>query len=304
MKTKQKMICMGLTMLGAMSAWAGEPPAVISNPVTPGTISYQGRLQTSEGINYTNGVYDIEFRIYSAVSEGDLLWGAAYKPYVQNGYFSVILGATGVGESALSNTTYSAVEDFWKAMWIDPANTDSANVERFLEITVLQDKDNNLIVNPPPQPSFPRQQFLASPFAIQAQYAQSASRSDADFTVASNLTVMGSTTLSNLYLSGDAPFMLRSYYASNKYQYEWDTGVLTNEYAAMVVGVDAGYGDINENDSHNLWDTMAYPDAVTGTWKIRAESPTHGNYPDWYVHALFIRKDFVDDLRTQWGQYH
>ena len=302
MKTKLNLTAAGMAILLVSGARAAEPPATISNPVTPGTISYQGRLQTADGQNYTNGVYDIEFRIYSAVSAGDLLWGAAYKPYVQNGYFSVILGATGVGETALSNTTYSAVEDFWKAMWIDPANTDPANAERFLELTVLQDKDNQPIITPPPQPSFPRQQFLASPYAIQAQYAQSASRSDADFMVASNLTVAGVATVNDLTLtSTNKPFMVRSYYAADNESVVFSTGVSSLEYTAAVVGFDAGWGDLHESGSDRLWEVLPIISSSGDEWQIRCQAPTHGSFPDWTVHVLFIRNDLVDDQRTDWG---
>ena len=99
------------------------------------------------------------------------------------------------------------------------------------------------------------------------------------------------------------PFFVRSYYRSNSHQGEWNTGISTNNHAAMVVGIDAGYGDVNEGGSHNLWDVMAYPNA-DGNWWVRHESPTHSNYPDWYVHVLFIRHDFVDDQRTGWGAWN
>ena len=305
MKTKLKLIVIGTLLVTTALA---APPATISNPVTPGTISYQGRLQTPEGVNYTNGVYEIEFRIYNAVSEGDLLWGATYKPYVQNGYFSIILGATGVGEVELDDApapTYPVIGDFWKAMWVDPANTVQANANRYLDMTVLQDKDNNTINSPPPQPSFPRQQFLASPYAIQAQYAQSAARSDANFLVSSNLTVAGVTTVNDITLTTtNKPFNVKSFMRSNASHYgnEIPTLYPTNNYTAMVVGFDAGRGDINESNTHNLWNVMVY--VKDGNWWIRTESPTHGDVdrPTWTVHVLFIRNDFVDDQRVDWGK--
>jgi microcystin-dependent protein len=161
-------------------------PPTITQAVTPGTVSYQGQVQAADGSAYADGVYGIEFRLYDAASSGTPLWGALYQPYLKNGFFNVILGQTGVGESALSGCTYPAVGDFWKAVWLDPNN---ANKNRYLSLTIVNERGAPVGT---PHESFPRQQLLASPFALQAQFAQqadSASRSLGDFTVATNLQV-------------------------------------------------------------------------------------------------------------------
>ena len=183
----KKIVSMGLGVLlaGAVSAQAAPP--VITQQVTPGTMSYQGRLQTADGIDYSNGIYTVDFKLYDAASGGTLLWGATYKPYVNNGFFSVILGQTSVGEVAISGALYPDVSDFWKGVWIDP---NSASKARYLGITVHEGANNQPLASY--SESFPRQQLLASPFAIQAQFAQQAETANAsteDFTVNGALSV-------------------------------------------------------------------------------------------------------------------
>lgn len=190
---KTAAMMMGLVFVSTFAAQA-EPP-VITQQVTPGTMSYQGRLQTADGVDYTNGVYTIDFKLYETASDTNFLWGVTYKPYVNNGFFSVILGQTDVGEAEISGATYPAVEDFWKGVWIDPA---SPNKQRFLGITVHENQNGDEIVAP--QESFPRQELLASPFAIQAQYAQQAS---GNFSVPGDLELTGaiSNPDADLYVS-------------------------------------------------------------------------------------------------------
>lgn len=175
------------SLFAALAAFQGlANPPTITQAVTPGTVSYQGQVQAADGSAYADGVYGIEFRLYDAASAGTPLWGARYQPYLKNGFFNVILGQTDVGENALSNCTYTAVGDFWKAVWLDP---NIANQSRYLSITIVSERGTPVGT---PHESFPRQQLQASPFALQAQFAQqadSASRSLGDFTVATNLQV-------------------------------------------------------------------------------------------------------------------
>lgn len=181
-------LILSLTVLQGLAA-----PPTITQAVTPGTVSYQGQVQAGDGSAYADGVYGIEFRLYDAASSGTLLWGARYQPYLKNGFFNVVLGQTGVGESALTGCTYPEVGDFWKAVWVDP---DNAGKSRYLSLTIVNERGTPVGT---PHESFPRQQLLASPFALQAQFAQqsdSASRSLADFTVATNLHVNGAVTTS------------------------------------------------------------------------------------------------------------
>lgn len=189
-----------VSLLVALSAsWGRAAPPTITQAVTPGTVSYQGQVQAGDGSAYADGVYGIEFRLYDAASEGTLLWGARYQPYLKSGFFNVILGQTSVGESGLSGCTYPAVGDFWKAVWIDPNN---ANKNRYLSLTIVTERGAPVGT---PHESFPRQQLQASPFALQAQFAQqadSASRSLGNFSVATNLYVSGSLSATSAEVSG------------------------------------------------------------------------------------------------------
>lgn len=171
----------------AISPCFAAPPA-ITQAVTPGTVSYQGHVQDANGAPYDNGVYGIEFRLYDDASAGNLLWAASYKPYLKSGFFNVILGQTGVGESTPEGVTplFPEVADFWKGVWLDP---NAPTKERYLGMTIVDELGTPVVA---PQESFPRQQLLASPYSVQAQFAQqadSANRSLGNFAVATNLTV-------------------------------------------------------------------------------------------------------------------
>ena len=186
--------CMfGIVLLGVVAVQAAPP--TITKQVTPGTMSYQGRLQSTDGADYTNGIYTVDFKLYDEASGGTFLWGATYKPYVNNGFFTVILGQTSVGESAVPGATYSEVSEFWKGVWIDP---DGASKQRFLGITVHEDANNQTLASY--SESFPRQELQVAPFAIQAQFAQQAS---GDFSVPGHLTLTGSISNPNadLYIT-------------------------------------------------------------------------------------------------------
>lgn len=418
---KRHALILGLSALAGLSQVSAEPPAIISQ-VTPGTVSYQGRVQTAGGTNYPDGIYTVEFRLYDDATAGNLLWGASYKPYLNNGFFSVILGQTSVGEVAL---TTNAVADLWKAVWIDPL---SANPNRYLGITVAEQGG---VAIPGAQESFPRQQFLASPFAIQAQFAQQASGDfqvpssgkvqfsggngtiDSDggtvsvqdnlnvtgtldvdtsitlgpsalmltqlpwlgeeyiwsptnlatagriignsilsygdislynglnvigggasvsggSTLSDGVTINGGLSVTSINASANSgllmvydrlkvqsdthvggqfyvgsstaykPFMIRSYNANFTKIGHVDTGVSTNDYAAMVVGFDPGQYDILENTSEHHLDAMATPDGFGGFWRVRLEKPS-SDLSTWTVHVLFIRREMADDQRTSFG---
>jgi len=224
----------------SLIAWvlaAGVAQALpeITSSVTPGTISYQGRMQDETGEDYSDGVYEVEFRIYDTASAGTPLWGAVYKPYLYNGFFSVILGQTDVGESAVSGCTYTSVSDLWKAVWMDP---NSVNKERYLSIKVIKTTAGTVA---DPQESFPRQQLLASPFAIQAQFAQ---QSSGDFKVSGDLEVTG-----NMVNSGGAVTMDDSAAVNGAFSVN-ATGA--EEFSLSSSGGVRIYSDANGEDDLNL----------------------------------------------------
>ncbi len=93
-------------------------------------------------------------------------------------------------------------------------------------------------------------------------------------------------------------FVLKSYKSVDS-DTHFSTGYSVTEYAAMVVGSDAGYADIEEGRATRQYEALAYPE--NGKWIVRVQAPTHGNHADWTVHVLFIHKALVEDVRSDWG---
>jgi len=58
----------------------------------PHLINYQGKLTDSEGTAVSDGTYEITFRIYDALSEGNFLWEEVQTVTVEKGLFNVLLG--------------------------------------------------------------------------------------------------------------------------------------------------------------------------------------------------------------------
>jgi microcystin-dependent protein len=183
-------LAIGLAAGWAVSASA-QVPAAVTNMMPAGLVNYQGTLLTPENVPYTNGIYDIEFRVYPASSGGtnSVLWGAGYKVFVNNGVFGVMLGQ--IGGSALNdNPTEFQPNELWKALWFDERAPD--NLDLFLGITVKQDQNRNNLASP--AEAVPRQQFLVTPFAARAQQAMYARRASDDFDVGGDLNISGKAT--------------------------------------------------------------------------------------------------------------
>lgn len=183
-------LAIGLAAGWAISASA-EIPTNQVNMIPAGLVNYQGTLLTPENVPYTNGIYDIDFRVYPASSGGTntALWGAGYKVFVNNGVFGLMLGQIG-GAALNDNPTEFQPDELWKALWFDESSPD--NLTLFLGITVKQDQNRNDIASP--AEAAPRQQFLVTPFAARAQQAMYARRASGDFDVGGDLTISGSAT--------------------------------------------------------------------------------------------------------------
>jgi hypothetical protein len=168
----------GLLALACASARAEDV-------VVPEFINYQGRLETLNAAkSYTNGLYDLQFRLWDQPSNGNFLWGEKYSVYVSGSRFNVVLGSGGAPLPGASPTFNTLRE----ALHITAA---TANKERHLGITVLQDEDHQPINQP--SESYPRQQLLNSGYAIQAQYAQYAAQAptNGNFVANNGLQVLG-----------------------------------------------------------------------------------------------------------------
>src|ERR1051325_8753350 len=117
----------------------------------PALINYQGKLVNSNGLPVSTGDYQLRFRIYDAVTDGNLIWGpqifngqpgSGYGPLVSvvQGWFNVILGPVDTNGVSIANAF--------------------TGTNRFMEI--------QLGTNPP---FSPRQQILSAPFALRANSA-------------------------------------------------------------------------------------------------------------------------------------
>lgn len=181
-------------------ALAASIPTNQVNMIPAGLVNYQGTLLTPTGTAYTNGIYDIQFRLYPESSSGTnkALWGAGYKVFVKDGIFGVMLGQLGGADLNDSTNEFKATE-LWKALWYDET---SPVLNLYLGITVKQDQNRNPISSP--AEAVPRQQFLVTPFAARAQQAMYARRSSGDFDVggylrvSNSLTIGGSLTVTNI----------------------------------------------------------------------------------------------------------
>jgi len=105
----------------------------------PTVVTYQGYL-TDAGGSPLNDVVDLHFRIYTAESDGTMVWEETHADVtVTDGYFSVLLGSAGspLGASVFNGTAR------WMQVGVDSA------------------------------PSLPRHRVAAVPYALQAQEAAS-----------------------------------------------------------------------------------------------------------------------------------
>jgi hypothetical protein len=137
-----------LLLLAALAATHTDAQTV------PALINYQGKLVNSNGLPVSTGDYQLRFRIYDAVTNGNLIWGPqvfngqtgpGYGPLVPvvQGWFNVILGPNDTNGIPIANAF--------------------AAPERYLEIQISTNS-----------PFSPRQQILSAPFALRADFAAAA----------------------------------------------------------------------------------------------------------------------------------
>ncbi len=87
-----------MTGLGAKISFALSCVAMLSIAAPyaqadiPALMSYQGRLQNSQGAPL-DGIFDIAFAIYDVASGGTALWTESQSVVVNEGFFNVLLGA-------------------------------------------------------------------------------------------------------------------------------------------------------------------------------------------------------------------
>ncbi len=214
MNSPKMMVQVAAMLALAAASVLAEVPASRTQ-VTPGVINYQGRLLTPAGGAYTDGVYNIEFRLYEESTGGSSgLWARVYPVYVKDGYFNVMLGGPGSSATAVE-PAFPPENGLWKSLWFDSNNSGKAN-DRYLGLKVTGVPAGAPAV--PAEEAFPRQRLLSAPFAERAQMAQYAAAAYDSFTVGttltasgavtavSNVTVKGLTTLTNTTVNGVATF--------------------------------------------------------------------------------------------------
>ena len=178
-----KSIVCGLAALFATTIMAAAPSSITA--FVPMTMNYQGYLANpSTGAAYTDGIYDIQCRLYTVASGGTAIWGAQYSVYVKDGYFNIMLGDSSSSTiystvSGTGSTTYTK-EQLWKAL------LDTSYNSLYLGVTPLQGPTHATIASP--SEISPRQQLLTGPYAFRAQTAKYADRALSDFTVPGTLT--------------------------------------------------------------------------------------------------------------------
>lgn len=98
-----------LTLLAVLVALCATPPTS-SLAAVPPLMSYQGKLTDSAGQPVSDGAYNMRFYLWSAESEGTVLWqepAIGTRPaQVSGGLFNVLLGSVvALPESAFQGST-------------------------------------------------------------------------------------------------------------------------------------------------------------------------------------------------------
>ncbi len=198
MKTTIKFICAAVAAIFAVSVFATAPSSITQ--FVPNMMNYQGYLANpSTGLPYTDGIYELDLRLYRTQSGGTAIWGARYSVYVKGGYFNIMLGDSSGTRiySTTSNSSYPTynVTELWRALWNDTAYSQNYNL--WLGVTPRQSATHAALANP--TEIAPRQQLLAAPYAFRTQAAQYAEASYGDFAVGGKLTVSGSLQFPSSY---------------------------------------------------------------------------------------------------------
>ena len=185
-------------LCGVAASFAAAVLAAVPSSITkfvPEMMNYQGYLANpSTGVAYTDGIYQLECRLYRTASSGTAIWGGRYSVYVKDGYFNIMLG-----DPAAVNLGHTyANTDLWKALWYDTAVSEKHNL--WLGVNPLQGPTGANLTSP--TEISPRQQLLAAPYAFRAQAAEYAEQSIGNFKVNGSLNVTGSLALPSSFQFG------------------------------------------------------------------------------------------------------
>lgn len=200
MKNTIKSIFAAVAATFAVSVFATAPSASEIAQFVPDMMNYQGYLANpSTGAAYTDGIYELDIRLYRSQTGGTAIWGARYSVYVKGGYFNIMLGDSNASRiySTTSNSSYPTynITELRRALWNDTSVSQNYNL--WLGVTPRQSPTHASIANP--TEIAPRQQLLAAPYAFRTMSAKYAEASYGDFTVDGKLTVSGSLQFPSSY---------------------------------------------------------------------------------------------------------
>ncbi len=132
--------------------WA-EVSILTAQTVVPGNITYQGRLTDAGNAPLPDGTgYEIEVRLWSAITGGTLLWGTRYTGIpLKGGAFNLILGSGGTAIAGAATTDLKAA-----------FNTATVH----LGLTTTRSANGAAI--PSPSEILPRQQIFSTPYSFKA----------------------------------------------------------------------------------------------------------------------------------------
>ena len=198
MKNTIKSIFAAVAATFAVSAFATAPSDIAQ--YVPDMMNYQGYLANpSTGAAYTDGIYELDIRLYRSQTGGTAIWGGRYSVYVKGGYFNIMLGDSNASRiySTTSNSSYPTygITELRRALWNDTSVSQNYNL--WLGVTPRQSPTHASIANP--TEIAPRQQLLAAPYAFRTMSAKYAEASYGDFTVDGKLTVSGSLQFPSSY---------------------------------------------------------------------------------------------------------
>ena len=165
-----------LLLVLCLAPWMA-PAQPSANP--PGQLSYQGFLTDASGLPLATNApknHTVNFCIYDAATNGNLLWGEQQVVTVDRGYFTVRLGRG----SSITNTPFT--NNLTGLFSIPNASG------RYLGITVAEIRTDEIA---------PRLRLLASPYAFLAHNAEvlvSPNGSNLVTTANGQLTVNGTIT--------------------------------------------------------------------------------------------------------------
>ena len=268
----------------------------------PQLINYQGYLTDSDG-KAINGQYKVTFRLSKKPTGiSDFVWEEVHDSLtIENGMFNVLLGSVEmlVAED-LAGERYLEVEmdgepEMEPRMRLASVpysfhadKLDNENAADFVHVT--GDTMTGPLVLSGTEPditTLDNEHLNLSPngtgmVGIGTDHPKA------------KLDVSG-----GIFVHGSAPFEFRRYSyttigsMNNAIAVDYNTGWKSADWAAAIVGYDAGFGDLMENDNQKLWRIQMA--ASGGNWHIMLNAPTHGGKnPDWTIDVLYIKKELVN----------